>query len=179
MEMIREALSAGKHVICTKPMVESLEDAKQTVELVRKYDRKFLVGQTRRFVKNNMEAKALFDSGKIGKAMVAEANYVHGDFWNVFDRTSWRYEDPKDFLFGAACHAIDHLRWYFGDADEVFAYGGTSPIDLRYPQDKEMNFLASIKFKNGVIAKMLTAIGIVDPPEGIEKDFAFMVPMAQ
>ena len=170
MQMIREALAAGKHVICTKPMVESLEDAKETVELVRKYGGKFLAGQTRRFVKHHKEAKALYDSGVIGKALFAEASYVHGDFWEIFDRGAWRYDDPKDFLYGSACHAIDHLRWYFGDIDEVFAYGCTSPVDLRYPQDKEINFLVNMKFKNGILARMLNAIGIIEPPYGSLSD---------
>lgn len=170
MQIIREALEAGKHVICTKPMVVSLDEAKETVMLVKKYGKKFLTGQTRRFVKHHIEAKNLFDSGKIGKPLFAEASYVHGDMWKVFDRGAWRYLAPQDIMYGGACHPIDHLRWYFGDVDEVFAYGCTSPVDLRYPQDKEMNFLINLKFKNGVIARVLTACGIVEPPYGATGD---------
>ena len=170
MEIIREALASGKHVICTKPMVVSLEEAKETVRLVKKYGRKFLTGQTRRFVKHHIEAKSLFDSGKIGKPLFAEASYVHGDMWKVFDRGAWRYQAPQDILYGGACHPIDHLRWYFGDVDEVFAYGCASSVDMRYPQDKELNFLINLKFKNGVIARVLTACGIVEPPYGATGD---------
>ena len=39
------AIQAGKHVICTKPMVTDLEDAKRLVELVREKEVKFLIGQ--------------------------------------------------------------------------------------------------------------------------------------
>ena len=38
-------IQAGKHVICTKPMVTDLEDAKRLVELVREKEVKFLIGQ--------------------------------------------------------------------------------------------------------------------------------------
>ena len=43
------ALDAGKHVICSKPMVTSLEQARAVVAAVRRSGRKFLVGQTMRF----------------------------------------------------------------------------------------------------------------------------------
>jgi predicted dehydrogenase len=170
MEMIRLALENGKHVICTKPMVVSLEEAKETVSLVRKHQRVFLVGQTRRFDKHHQEVKAFYDSGKIGRAMFAEASYVHGDMWKVFDRGAWRYEHPQDIIYGGACHPIDHLRWYFGDVDEVHAFGCTSPVDLRYPQNKEMNFIINLKFKNGVMARVLTACGLHEQPGGSISD---------
>jgi predicted dehydrogenase len=170
MDMIRLALENGKHVICTKPMVVSLEEAKETVRLVRKHQRVFLVGQTRRFEKHHQDVKAFYDSGKIGRAMLAEASYVHGDMWKVFDRGAWRYEHPQDIIYGGACHPIDHLRWYFGDVDAVHAFGSPSPVDPRYPQNKEMNFVINLRFKNGVIARVLTACGIHEQPGGSISD---------
>ncbi|MCC2685260.1 MAG: oxidoreductase domain protein [Paenibacillaceae bacterium] len=163
-EMIKDSLEAGKHVIVTKPMVVSLEEAKETVRLVQKYDRKLLVGQTRRYEGNNVEAKKFYDTGKLGKPLLAQAAYVH-DMRSVFDRSPWRFQHPKDFLYGGACHPIDQLRWFFGDVDEVSALGTTS-CDPRYPHDKEINFMLNLKFKNGVIARVLNVQGIIHPPKG-------------
>ncbi|MCC2683322.1 MAG: oxidoreductase [Paenibacillaceae bacterium] len=173
-EMIKEALECGKHVIVTKPMVVSLEEAKATVDLARKHNRKVLVGQTRRFAKRFLQAKKLFDEGKIGKPLFADAHYIH-DMRTVFNRTPWRFEVPKDFLYGGACHPIDHLRWFFGDVEEVHALGGTSSVDLRYPQDKELNFLMNLKFKNGTIGRALCAQGIIHPPSGTRLMDEFLV----
>lgn len=36
IQMIREALEAGKHIICTKPTVNSLAEVRETCELVRR-----------------------------------------------------------------------------------------------------------------------------------------------
>ena len=166
MEMIEEAFKAGKHIICTKPMVTNLAQAMKTVELVKHYNRKFLVGQTRRYVRHHIEAKALYDSGKIGTPLLCEASYVHGDIWNVFDRGAWRYTVPQNVIYGGMCHPIDHLRWYFGDIDEVSAYGAPSPIDERYPQDYYLNIIANLKFKSGLIGRVLNANGIVSPAYG-------------
>ncbi len=170
MEMIRYALRAGKHVICTKPMVVSLQEAKETVDLVRQHKLKFLTGQTRRYVSHHMQAKQLYDSGKIGTPLLAEASYIHGDMWKVFDRGAWRYEVPQKTVYGGLCHPVDHLRWYFGDVDEVFAYGAPSAVDTRYPQDEPINIIANLKFKSGLIARVINACGIIEPPYGSQSD---------
>lgn len=158
---IEAAAAAGKHIICTKPMVVSLEEAQRTVQIVRRHDIKFLVGQTCRFVPEFMAAKKLYDDGDLGRPLFAEAHYVH-DMRPVLDRTPWRYEHPQDFLYGGACHPIDLLRWFFGDVEEVFVYASHSQFDPRYP--KHDNFLINLRFYSGVIARVLAVFGLVEPP---------------
>ncbi|MBV7333764.1 Gfo/Idh/MocA family oxidoreductase [Chloroflexi bacterium TSY] len=163
MEHIEAAATAGKHIICTKPMVVSLEEAQRTVELVRQHGIKFLVGQTCRFVPEFMAAKKLYDDGDLGRPLWAEAHYVH-DMRPVLDRTPWRHESPQDFLYGGACHPIDLLCWFFGDVEEVFVYASCSQMDSRYPADKHDNFLINLRFRSGVIARVLAVFGLVEPP---------------
>ena len=124
-------------------MVISLDEAKATVNLVRRTGLKFLVGQTCRFVPRFMAAKELLDSGDLGKLLFVESHYVH-DMRPVFDSTPWRYEAPQDFMYGGACHPIDLLRWVAGDVDEVFCYASESGMDTRYPNGKMDNFLMDL-----------------------------------
>lgn len=42
---IQQALKAGKHVICTKPVLASLDEAKVLLEYQKKYNRHVFVGQ--------------------------------------------------------------------------------------------------------------------------------------
>lgn len=161
MEHIEAAAQAGQHIICTKPMVVSPEQAQRTVDLVRQHGIKFLVGQTCRFTSGFVAAKKLYDDGDLGRPLFAEAHYVH-DFRPVLDRTPWRHEQTQDLLYGGTCHPIDLLRWFLGDVDEVFVYASHSGIDARYP--KHDNFLINLRFKNGVIARILAAFGLVEPP---------------
>ena len=147
MQHLRDALDAGKHVICTKPMVVSLEEAQATVDLVRKTGKKFLVGQTCRFVPRFMAAKTLLDDGDLGRLLFAESHYVH-DMRPLFDITPWRCEAPQDFMYGGACHPIDLLRWIAGDVLEVSCYAQASGMDSRYPAGKMDNFLINLKFTN-------------------------------
>src|SRR3954465_6142144 len=161
MEHIAAAAKAGKHIICTKPMVVSLEEAQQTVALVRQHGIKFLVGQPCRFVPEFMAAKRLYDDGDLGRPLFAEAHYVH-DIRGVLDRTPWRYQHPQDFLYGGACHPLDLLRWFFGDVEEVFVYASQSHFDPRY--SRHDNFLINLRFRSGVIARVLAVFGLVEPP---------------
>jgi len=157
------ALKAGKHVICTKPMVTTIEHCEAIVELTDKTGLKFLVGQTCRFVPHFMAAHELYESGELGELLFAETHYVH-DMRLVFNNTPWRYQAPQDFMFGGGCHPIDLIRWFMGDVEEVFVYAQTSGMDKRYPADKHDNFLINLKFKNGKIGRILAVYGLVEPP---------------
>ncbi len=164
LQHLRDALAAGKHVVCTKPLVVSLDQAREVVRLVAAAGRKLLVGQTCRFEQRFMVAKQLYDDGDVGAPLFAEAHYVH-DMRPVLDRSPWRHEAPQDVLYGGACHPIDLLRWFFGDVEEVFCYANRSGMDPRYARhDLYDNFLINLRFISGVIARVLAVFGLVEPP---------------
>lgn len=156
-----EALKNNKHIICTKPMVTSLEEAKSVVNLVKEKKVKFLVGQTMRYEPQFATIKKMYDDGDLGEIIFAEAHYVH-DMRSVFKMTPWRLFVPQDFMYGGVCHPVDVLRWFLGDVEEVFVYANKGELEPKYPLKN--NFLLNLKFKNGVIARILGAFGIVHPP---------------
>lgn len=164
-EQILQALEAGKHVVVTKPMVNSVDEAQQVVEAVRGTGRKLLVGQSRRFEPKVMAAKALLDSGRLGEPVFIQAGYIH-DMRPVLARTSWR-RDPanKIWLIGAACHPIDLVRWFGGEVVEVSAYAndGESLGDRPGPN----NFTLNLVFKNGAIGRVVALFGVIHPPEDL------------
>lgn len=156
-----EAIRANKHIICTKPMVNSLEDAKEIVKLVKEKDLKFLTGQTMRYDPQFSIIKKMFDDGDLGRPILVEAHYVH-DMRPVYKMTPWRMEAPQDFMYGGVCHPVDALRWFIGDVEEVFAYGNKGNLTPEYPL--EGNFILSLKFKSGVIGRILGTYDVVHPP---------------
>jgi len=156
-----EALEVGKHVICTKPMVTSLKEVEKICALVREKKLKFLVGQTMRYEPQFVSVKTLFDEGQLGEVIFAEAHYVH-DMRPVFLMTPWRLKAPQDVMYGGVCHPVDVLRWFLGDVEEVFALGNRGNLTPEYPLLG--NFLLTLKFKNGTMARILGAYDIVHPP---------------
>lgn len=155
------ALEAGKHVVCTKPMVTSMADAERIVELVDRQRVKFLIGQTMRFEPEFVALKAQLDAGLIGDVILVEGHYVH-DMRHVYPYTPWRRDVPQDLMYGGVSHPVDILRWLCGDIDEVHAYatrGGLTP-EVTVKQ----NFLLNVRFVSGVIGRVLGAYDIVHPP---------------
>lgn len=154
------ALKAGKNVIVTKPMVTSLKDAIEITRLAEKNKLKFLVGETCRWYTSFLDLKRLYDDGDIGDIIFAEAHYVH-EIKDFFTKTSWRLTAPQDFMYGGVCHPLDSLVWFLGDVDEVHCYANKGNLSA-YPI--EDNFTLNVKFKNGVMARVLGAYGVIQPP---------------
>jgi predicted dehydrogenase len=155
------ALAAGKHVICTKPMVTSLEDARKLVEAVRRSGKKFLVGQTMRFDRQFLTLRHFVERGDLGRLRVAQAHYVH-DMRPIYQLTPWRLHAPQDLMYGGIVHVADILRSFCGDVAEVHAFANHGTLTPDYP--KEDNHLLNLRFENGIIGQGVGLYGIVHPP---------------
>jgi len=155
------ALEAGKHVVCTKPMVTSLDQAKAVVAAVRRSGRKFLVGQTMRFDRQFLALRRMVAEGELGEVMAAEAFYIH-DLRPVYALTPWRLEMPQDFMYGGVTHPVDILRCFLGDAEEVHCYAAKGRLTPAYPL-KNLFFL-NLRFAGGAIAQVKGLYDVVEPP---------------
>ena len=154
------ALRADKHVLVTKPMVSKLSEAIEITHEAEQRGLKVLVGETCRWYTSFLDLKRMYDDGDLGDVIFAEAHYVH-EIKDYFGLTSWRLEVPQDFMYGGVCHPLDSLVWILDDVDEVHCYanrGGLSDYPI------EDNFLLNVKFKNGVMARIAGAYGMVQPP---------------
>ena len=155
-----DALEAGKHVVVTKPMVTNLEDAIEITRLAEKKNLKFLVGETCRWYTSFLDLQKLYDDGDLGEVIFAEAHYVH-EIKDFFTTTTWRLTAPQDFMYGGVCHPLDSLVWLLGDVEEVHCYANKGNLSA-YPM--EDNFALNVKFRSGVIARVLGAYGVIHPP---------------
>lgn len=86
-----DAMNAGKHVYCEKPMVHSVEEGPAVIAAQKKTGRVFQVGSQGVSSLGNEKAKELLKAGAIG-----ELNYAEG-FWARRDPVSvWQYPVPAD-----------------------------------------------------------------------------------
>src|SRR5437764_10939708 len=63
---IRKTLEAGKHAICTKPLIDNLKDARGLLEAQRKTGKLVFVGQSSRFFEPMIRQRADFEAVKHG-----------------------------------------------------------------------------------------------------------------
>jgi predicted dehydrogenase len=155
------ALDAGKHVICTKPMVTSLDQARALVVAVRSSGKKLLVGQTMRFDRQFATVSRLVADGDLGEIMAAEAFYIH-DLRPVYALTPWRLSMPQDFMYGGVTHPVDILRSFLGDVAEVHCYAAKGRLTPEYPL-KNLFYL-NLKFASGAIGQVKGLYDVVEPP---------------
>lgn len=155
-EMIVNALAAGKHILCEKPLALTREDIEAIVTAVRKSDRIFMVGQICRYTPGFYEAKKRIDAGEIGELTFVESEYAHDYSHILSGKHSWRSDPLRNGVVGGGCHAVDLLRWIAGDPELITAYSVHKTLSDVTPYDD--THIAIMKFPNGVIGKVFTSI---------------------
>jgi len=129
-EHIVRAFEAGKHVICTKPLVNSFEDARRVLEAGRRTGKKLLVGQSTRFFESFRRQRAAFERGEIGAVELVDAHYIHRMDW-YYEKSPWAAE-ASDWIYLGMSHPIDLVRWYLGPIATVHAAGSHSALARQY-----------------------------------------------
>ena len=124
-EHIRQALEHGKHVVCTKPLMDDLEHACELLELSARTGKKVFVGQSSRFFEPMKRQRADYEKGEIGELVTVESSYHADHRW--FLGKGWSLEDRFKWLYGGLSHPVDLVRWYLPDLEEVMGYGMLSP----------------------------------------------------
>lgn len=152
-DMVVEALFAGKHVLCEKPMALTLEDCRVMIDAAKKAETKMMVGQICRYTHGFIAAKELIDRGEIGELFFVETEYAH-DYAKI-DK-EWRLDPLRHGFLGGGCHAVDLARWIAGNPIEVMAYSNHKMLK-NYPTDDCT--IAIMRFPNDVIGKVFVSTG--------------------
>lgn len=122
---IKMALSAGKHVVCTKPLMDNLDEAKALLELSAASEKRLFVGQSSRFFEPMKRQRADYEAGLIGDLVTIESHYHADHRW--FLGKGWSLQESFKWLFGGLSHPVDFIRWYLPNIEEVMGYGMLSP----------------------------------------------------
>jgi predicted dehydrogenase len=124
-EHMKQALLHNKHVVCTKPLLNNLAQAKELLSLVKQTGKKVFVGQSSRFFEPMKRQRADYEKGIVGELVTVEA-YYHADHrW--FLAKGWSLQQSFKWLYGGLSHPVDLVRWYLPNIEEVMGYGMLSP----------------------------------------------------
>ncbi len=142
-----QALRAGRHVLCEKPMAMNEPEAAAMVDVGNKSGKVFGVAYYRRFYPKVQRARELLAAGAIGKPVFAElTNHMWFDGRGA---RNWLFDPSKAGggpLLDIASHRIDVLNFLFGKP--VRATGQLSNVVHHYPV--EDNATVMIEYENGV-----------------------------
>jgi predicted dehydrogenase len=159
---IEQAFDAGKDVICTKPLVRSVEDARRVLAAARRSGRRLLVGQSTRFFEPFLRQRAAFERGELGELELADAHYVHRMDW-YYAKSPWAARDT-DWAFLGLSHPVDLLRWYLGPIEEVQALGSRSALAAKHDVAGFDIYLANLRAADGRLGRAMGHFGLEELP---------------
>lgn len=160
-EISIQALKAGKHVLCEKPMATTPEDCEAMVATAREMGKYLMIGQNQRLAKAHVKAKELLDSGEMGEILAFETHFIHpGPEGWTGSANSWFF-DKRTAQFGAMAdlgvHKTD-LLYYLTGRKIVKTSAVITTVDKRYPDgrliDVDDNAFAIYTLENGVVGTM-------------------------
>ncbi|MEM7016999.1 MAG: Gfo/Idh/MocA family oxidoreductase [Pseudomonadota bacterium] len=156
-EMAKQALEAGHHVICEKPLVNSLEEVDQLIALTAKADRQLMPISQYRFGAGIQRLKYLVEQGVAGKPYLAsiETHWSRGaDYYAVPWRGRWETERGGVQL-GHALHNHDLMCFILGDVATVHAMADTRVNPIETEDCAVVNFLMT----NGSLVSSSSTLG--------------------
>ena len=181
-EITVNALNAGKHVMCEKPMAATTEDARKMIDAWKKSGKKFTIGYQNRFRPEVQALKAACEAGELGDIYYGKAHAVRRravPTWGVFPNKALQGGGP---LIDIGTHALDMTLWMMDNYEpervlgSVFyklghmpeavvgnAWGPWDPETFEV-EDSAMGF---IKMKNGatITLEASWALNITDSRE--------------
>ena len=118
-----DALEAGKHVMCEKPMAKTYADAKLMLEAARRTGKKLTIGYQQRWRGESLYLKEMCQAGELGEIYYARAVSLRRravPTWGVFLN---EYEQGGGPLIDIGTHALDLTLWMMNNYKPKMAVG--------------------------------------------------------
>lgn len=152
-EQVGQALAAGKHVFCEKPLALTVAACDEVIAQAASHPKQVaMVGFMRRYDPAYMEAKRLLDNGDLGQLF-----RIHCESHDPVDPNGFfvKFAPTSGGIFlDCSIHDIDLVRWMLnGAVPRKVTASGTRTM---YPALAECadvdNAVATVEFDNGVLA---------------------------
>src|SRR5665213_1474472 len=158
-----DALNAGKHVLCEKPMATSRDDAKAMVAAAEKNKKYLMIGLNQRLMPPHIKAKEILAGGKLGKVLSFRTAFKHPgpEGWSVDAGKSWFFKKGQAFM--GVCgdlgvHKADLMRWLLND-EFTDVSGFITTLDKKDSEGKlielDDNAYLTLKTAGGIIGSMI------------------------
>ncbi|MCO5298137.1 MAG: Gfo/Idh/MocA family oxidoreductase [Fimbriimonadaceae bacterium] len=159
---IAAAFEAGKHVICTKPLLNDPSEGDRLLELARVHGCRLQVGQSTRFYEPFQRQRELYEAGDVGDVELVDAHYNHRMDW-YYEKSPWAATDTHWAYLGLS-HPVDLVRWYLGPIRTVHAVGTKTALGERYGVRGDDAICVNLVAESGRIGRVLGNYGIHELP---------------
>lgn len=156
-----QALDAGKHVLCEKPMAVSLQECENMVAAAKKAGRWLMLGHNQRFAAAHVRAREMISHGAIGRPLSFRTVFGHPGPEEWTGKPNPWFFSRERASFGALAdlgiHKTDIIHFLLDEPIvRVSAMMGT--LDKRFPDgsliDVEDNALCLYETRSGAMGAM-------------------------
>jgi predicted dehydrogenase len=146
-QIVIEALEAGKHIFCEKPVGISLDEYDEIEKHLEKTDRIFQVGFELRHADLYQTVKETIESGQLGEIGLMQCNVFRGPVL-----TSWRLDDSISggLLMDLCLHHYDLMSWFTNARPKRVCGIRRKTLKEVFCDDSLLN----IEFDNGMICSV-------------------------
>ena len=151
-KFVVEALQAGKHVYCEKPLCLTAEELEAIKDAYEQSEGELFCGLNRRYAPMIQTIKSELKTDQIPAVYdyIANAGYIPEDHWTQDEKTG------GGRIIGEACHFIDVIQ--FLDGSRLNDLTVTYADNKAYP--KKDNAFITLRFESGAIGNIIyTSMG--------------------
>jgi predicted dehydrogenase len=144
-------IEAGLPILLEKPIATTVIDGEQLVNAVETAGAKVLIGHHRAHSPIMAKAKALVDSGQLGRlvAVMGSATFLKPD--QYFADAPWRSEPGAGPILLNMIHEVHNLRMLCGEVVSVFAFASSAVRGFAV----EDTAAISLRFANGMLGSFM------------------------
>ncbi len=155
-EIAIEALNAGKHVLCEKPLALTVKAANQMIASAFQNKRILATAENYRRGGANRLAKAVIDSGLLGQINLMTEHWSGGNDNIIISK--WRHhKDTGAIGLDMSVHYADIIEYYLGPIDRVWGRAIIAE-PVRYSADRTETIIPT--GEDSIFATMVTKSGI-------------------
>jgi predicted dehydrogenase len=164
-DYIVSALERGLHVVCEKPLTDSIAGVRRIVAAERRAGKVVAVVHQMRFVPLHQEIQQRLSRHALGTVSFLEGLYVHDLRERAFVNDVWRRTDNATPLIYSGCHMVDLLRWFAGADDEIVeVYAASNHRAFSDYPECDLTTV-TLRFASGILGHVLVAFGSAAPQD--------------
>jgi predicted dehydrogenase/threonine dehydrogenase-like Zn-dependent dehydrogenase len=151
-KFIIEALEAGKHVYCEKPLCLTIEELNKIEDVYKTSKGELFCGMNRRHAPLIQQIKKNLSTDTIPAVYdyICNAGYIPDDHWTQDEKVG------GGRIIGEACHFVDVIQYL--DSSDLISVDVIFAQNEAYP--KKDNAIITLRFKSGAVGNIIyTSMG--------------------
>lgn len=137
-DIARQAIAAGKHLLCQKPFAPTVAIGRELIDLANAAGLRIAVNQQLRYDEGIAATRAILQAGWIGQPTAMSFNVDIGTDWSSWP---WLVSAERLEINYHSIHYLDSIRSILGDPSRVFCVGGRRPGQIATGETRTMTTL--------------------------------------